>query len=235
MELLAQLARVTLFGSKGNARNAVSFNINRDIPSMTGKVVLVTGGAGGMGREIVMELARHGRPARIYIADLPLPDEDSEQTLIKGIVDEAYGSSDNDSAKTEIRFLELDLGSKESTRQCAANFLAEEDRLDVLILNAGVLKARPATTKEGFELHFGINYVGHARFSKLLIPIMQRTAERWRKEGGEGNGRTRMVIVSSEGYAMAPKGGIVFDKLRTNCEEMVRYFFLQLFGVFIRC
>lgn len=217
------MARVTVFGSKKNARNAAPFDVTRDIPSLAGKVVLVTGGAGGMGREIVMELARHGRPARIYVADLPLPSEDAKQQLLKSIADEAYGSSAGDAgaAGSELRFLELDLGSKESTRKCAADFLAKEERLDVLVLNAGVLKVKPATTKEGYELHFGINYVGHALFAKLLIPIMQQTAEKQRKDSDNADARTRMVIVSSEGYAMAPKGGIAFEKLRTNCEDVV--------------
>lgn len=227
-----QMARVTIFGSKRNAPNAVPFDVARDIPSLAGKVILITGGAGGMGREIVIELARHGRPARIYIADLPLPDEDSERNLIKSIRDEAYGDAStaaaedhNGAAQTDIRFLELDLSSKESTRQCAAKFLAEEETLDILVLNAGVIKVKPVTTKEGYELHFGINYVGHALLAKLLIPTLHQTAEKWRKHGGEGDGRTRMVIVSSEGYAMAPKGGIAFDQLRTSCEEMVRVIF----------
>lgn len=227
MEQLLNMARVTIFGSKRNAHNTVPFDVARDIPSLAGKVVLITGGAGGMGREIVIELARHGRPARIYLADLPLPDEASEQHLLQSIREEAYGDAEagkdhHGAAQTDIRFLALDLASKESTRQCAANFLAEEETLDILVLNAGVLKVKPVTTKEGYELHFGINYVGHALFSKLLVPTLRQTAEKWRKNGGEGDGRTRLVIVSSEGYAMAPKGGIAFDKLRTNCEEMVR-------------
>lgn len=73
-------------------------------------------------------------------------------------------------------------------------------------------------TEEGYELHFGVNYVGHALLAKLLIPVMQQTAER----GGGHVLRTRIVIASSEGYAMAPKGGVAFDKLVTNCEDMVR-------------
>lgn len=148
MGQLLQMARVTIFGSKKKARNAVPFDVIREISSLAGKVVLVTGGAEGMGREVVMELVRHGRPARIYVADLPLPGNDAEEALVKSIKDEAYYAT-KDSAtgdawcgaapQTDIRFLELDLGNKEKTRQCAASFLAPE-RLDILILNAGFSK-----------------------------------------------------------------------------------------------
>lgn len=225
MGQLRQMARVTLFGSKKNA--GVAFEVTNDIPSLEGQVILITGGAGGMGRETAVALARHGRPAKIYIADLPLSDAGAKQKLVDSIKEEAYrglSSRDEKGPLTEIRFLDLNLGSHESTRRCAAEFVAQETRLDILILNAGILRMPPGVTSDGYEMHFGINYLGHVLMAKLLTPILLRTAEIRRQAAGAGQGHSRLVIIASEGYAMAPKGGIVFDKLKTDCSDMVRYY-----------
>ncbi|KAJ8129330.1 hypothetical protein O1611_g4302 [Lasiodiplodia mahajangana] len=70
MSQLMEMARVTLFGSR-NTGNGASFEPARDIPSLAGKVVLITGAVGDLGRSTAVELARYGRPACIYVADLP--------------------------------------------------------------------------------------------------------------------------------------------------------------------
>lgn len=218
------MVRVTLMGSRRKARGAVSFEPAQDISSLAGKVVLITGAAGDIGRVTATELARHGRPARIYVADLPPRDESAKKEIVDRITRDAYGESQakegDDKTKTEIRFLDLDLSSFESTRQCAARFISQENRLDILVLNAGIIRVATGVTKEGHESHFGINYLGHALLVKLLMPMMVRTVEQQQTEGGHSHGR--LVVVSSEGHMMAPKGGIVFEKLKTDCAGMVR-------------
>ncbi|KAF3763899.1 hypothetical protein M406DRAFT_51240 [Cryphonectria parasitica EP155] len=201
--------RVTIFGSKSE-HNPASFEPARDIPSLADRVVLITGAAGDLGRVTATQLAKYGRPARIYVADLPPRDEGGREAVEGG-------------NKTEIRFLDLDLGSFESVQQCAANFTSKEDRLDLMILNAGIIRVKPGVTKEGYESHFGINYVGHALLTRLLMPVMLRTAKQQQQQQGEGDTTTRrgrLVIVSSEGWAMAPKGGILFDKVKSDCADM---------------
>ncbi|KAF1998994.1 NAD(P)-binding protein [Amniculicola lignicola CBS 123094] len=213
------MARVTLFGSNNQAPSSgATFDITQDMPSMAGKVVLITGAAGDLGRQTAIELARHGRPACIYIADLPR-DQAAQKGIIDRVFHEAYGDSSetmgtDTSPRTEIRFLDLDLTSFESIRACVAEFLAREKRLDVLLLNAGIIRVRTGQTTEGYEVHFGLNYVGHALLAKLLVPTMVHTAQ---KHTGTD---ARMVVVSSEGHAMSPKGGIQFDKLKTDCAQM---------------
>jgi NAD(P)-dependent dehydrogenase (short-subunit alcohol dehydrogenase family) len=61
------------------------------------------------------------------------------------------------------------------------------------------------TTKEGLEAQIGTNYVGHALLTKLLLPTLNKTAELVDSD-------VRIIIVSSIGHYMAPKGGIVFDQ-----------------------
>ncbi|KAH6658461.1 hypothetical protein BKA67DRAFT_674471 [Truncatella angustata] len=194
--------RVVLFGSRNDAsRSAAAFDPARDIPSLAGKVIMITGAAGFLGRQTAIELARYGRPARIYIADLPR-DAEAKIALAKQIT-----------TPTEIRFVDLDLASLDAVRDCAANFIAQEERLDILFLNAGIIRVSAATTKEGYEAHFGINYLGHALLSKLLLPILRHTAE-------EPGADVRVVVVSSEGHLMAPTNGIDFDSVRSDCAGM---------------
>jgi retinol dehydrogenase-12 len=214
-----EMARVTLFGSSNNT--GVAFNATREIPSMGGKIVLITGAAGDLGRQTAIILARHGRPSRIYIADLPR-DEAAKQAVVDSITREAYGESskseegDNLRSETEVRFLDLNLTSFESVRTCAAEFVAKEGRLDILLLNAGIIRVATGTTQEGYEVHFGLNYLGHALLSRLLVPTLVHTAQQ------QPSADVRVVVVSSEGHAMAPRGGVQFDTLKTDCAKMVR-------------
>ncbi|KAJ4423239.1 hypothetical protein N0V82_002100 [Gnomoniopsis sp. IMI 355080] len=198
----------------GSRIGGVSYDPARDIPSLANQVILITGAAGDLGRVTATQLARHGRPHRIYVADLPPRDDAVKKELVDRITKEAYeDATPEDGNKTEIRFLDLDLGSFESIQRCATEFLAQEQRLDILMLNAGIMRVATGLTKEGYECHFGINYVGHSLLLKLLTPVVLRTAE-------ISSGRPRVVIVSSEGWAMAPKGGILFDKVKTKCEDL---------------
>jgi retinol dehydrogenase-12 len=215
MTEIREMARVTLFGSRNTSKGA-AFESARDIPSLAGKVVLITGAAGDLGRNTAIQLARYGRPARIYVADLPRND-DAKTAVALRITHEAYGEVPADTKAagplTEIRYLDLDLSSLESVRKCAADFVAQEQRLDILYLNAGIIRVAPGVTAEDYEIHFGINYLGHALLSRLLVPTMLRTIQQ--------QPDVRIVIVSSEGHVIAPKGGIDFNKLKTNGADIV--------------
>ncbi|KAF4176050.1 hypothetical protein CNMCM8694_007060 [Aspergillus lentulus] len=222
MSNIWDMIRVVVFGSNNDASrdSAPAFNPAQDIPSMAGKVVFITGAAGDLGRQTAVELARYGRPSRIYIADLPRND-DAKQALIRRIHDEAYGDSISPTSETavatsttEVRFLDLDLASFDSVRKCAQQFAAQEQLLDILILNAGIIRVPPATTPEGYEIHFGVNYLGHALLARLLMPMLLRTTQR--QPGADA----RVVVVSSEGHVSAPKQGVDFDLVKTNCSNL---------------
>ncbi|KAK4234479.1 retinol dehydrogenase [Achaetomium macrosporum] len=205
LQALVASARLTIFGS-GNQRG-VPFDPTHDIPSLAGKVILITGGAGDLGKQVAIELARHN-PARIYIADLPRKDDG--KSVIRAIGD---ALSDK---HAPICYLAVDLSSFESIKKAAATFCAAEDRLDIAVLNAGIMRVRSGTTTEGYEIAFGINYLGHALLTRLLLPKLLHTA-------GLLGADVRVVAVSSEGHAMAPKGGILFDKLKGPCEDIKYY------------
>ena len=187
-------------------KKSVPFKPERDIPSLDGKVVLVTGGNIGLGKQCVLEYARHN-PAQIWLAARNLD-------KAKAAVDEIQQQL---SKPAPIKLLELDLSSLESVKKAASTVSAESDRLDILMLNAGIMAAPPGLTKDGYELQFGTNYIGHALLAKLLHPMLEKTAT-------IPNADVRVIMLSSHGHMYAPKPeGIRFDTLKTNAEALGPY------------
>lgn len=113
------------------------------------------------------------------------------------------------SPKASLSFIECDLTSLASVKKAAQQFIAKSSRLDVLICNAGVMALGPGVTKDGYEIHFGTNHVGHALLIKLLLPCMLDTA-------AQPGSDVRIVNLTSEAYTAIPKNGIDFDTLKSN-------------------
>ncbi|KAL2216959.1 putative short-chain dehydrogenase/reductase family protein [Thermoascus aurantiacus ATCC 26904] len=142
-----------------------SFNPEKDINDLTGKVVFVTGANTGLGKETVLQLARH-RPSVIYLAARNKTKAHNAIASIK----------ENLSSPVDIRYMPLDLASFKSIRAAAEKFTSECDRLDILVLNAGTMGNPPGTTEAGHEIQFGTNHVGHFLLTKLLLPTLLKTA-----------------------------------------------------------
>ncbi|KAI9852815.1 MAG: hypothetical protein M1838_005036 [Thelocarpon superellum] len=176
-----------MFGGK-------SFNPDTDIPDLSGKVILVTGGNTGLGKETVLQMAKH-KPLQIFLAARTPSKAEEAIAEIRAAVPSA-----------NLTFLPLDLTSLESVAKAATNFKAQSDRLDILFNNAGIMAVPPGTTKDGYEVQFGTNHVGHALLIKLLLPTLLETAKRPQAD-------VRIVNLSSAGNALAPWKGIDFDDL----------------------
>ena len=73
--------------------------------------------------------------------------------------------------------------------------------------NAGIVAQPPSLATDGYELQFGINHLGHALLIRKFLPLLQKSS----KEGID----PRIVILTSDVWMLHPKGGIVFDKLKT--------------------
>ncbi|HVT67874.1 MAG TPA: SDR family oxidoreductase [Trebonia sp.] len=153
----------------------------------TGRTFLVTGGNTGIGLATAIALARDG--GRVYIACRSAAAGETAVARIKS----ASGSAD-------VWLLPLDLASLDSVRACAAAFLALDEPLHVLVNNAGVGGQR-GLTADGFELHFGVNHLGHFALTQLLLPRLTAAAP-----------GARIVNVSSDAHYGAP--GIDFDAVR---------------------
>jgi retinol dehydrogenase 12 len=157
------------------------------VSDLSGRTFLVTGGNTGIGRATASALARDG--ARVYIASRSPQRGEAAVTAIRA-------ATGNDS----VSLLSLDLASLASVRECAAAFLALDEPLHVLVNNAGVGGQRGVTV-DGFEMHFGVNHLGHFALTQLLLERL--------KASGQG---ARIVNVSSEAHYAAH--GIDFDALR---------------------
>jgi retinol dehydrogenase-12 len=151
-----------------------------------GRTFLVTGGNTGIGRATALGLAQRG--GRVYIACRSVPKGEEAASEIRA-------STGNDS----VWVLPLDLADLDSVRSCALEFLARGEPLHVLVNNAGLGGAR-GVTKQGFELMFGVNHLGHFLLTNELLGLLADSAP------------ARVVNVSSDAHYQAK--GIDFDALR---------------------
>lgn len=129
---------------------------------MNGRVVLITGAAGAIGKPMCVELARRG-------ASVVMAGRGPRLTQAAEEVRAATGSQD-------IHTLGLDLGSLDSVRSAAAEFQRRFDRLHVLINNAAVFSGTRKTTSDGFELIFGTCHLGHFLLTNLLTDTLKKSA-----------------------------------------------------------
>src|SRR6201997_268807 len=158
-----------------------------DIPDQTGRVVVITGANTGLGYETATALAEHGAHVVLAVRDLDKGKDAAAQITAQ-------------SPDAEVALQELDLASLESIRAAADELKAAHPRIDLLINNAGVMYTDKDTTKDGFELQFGTNHLGHFAFTGLLLDRLLPV---------EGS---RVVTVSSVGHRILAK--IHFDDLQ---------------------
>jgi NAD(P)-dependent dehydrogenase (short-subunit alcohol dehydrogenase family) len=189
-------------------KKSISFKPESDIPPLDGKVILITGGNIGLGKQCILEYIRHN-PAQIWLATRSL---EKGKAAVEEIQKQLLNTN-----PTPIRILELDLSSLASVKKAANIFLAESNRLDILMLNAGVMATPPGLTEDGFENQWGTNYLGHALLTKLLLPVLENTAS---KPGAD----VRIIALSTDGHMWAPKPeGIQFDSLKTTANDLGPY------------
>ncbi|MGH8952413.1 MAG: SDR family oxidoreductase [Acidimicrobiia bacterium] len=122
-------------------------------------IALVTGAGSGIGRVTALTLARAGFD--VVVAGRSA----SRMQQVIDSITAATGSAE---------FMELDLASLESVRSAARRFLHSGRRLDVLVNNAGIGVNRRGVTEDGFEVHFGINHLGHFLLTSELSPVFTK-------------------------------------------------------------
>jgi NAD(P)-dependent dehydrogenase (short-subunit alcohol dehydrogenase family) len=153
-----------------------------DIPDQTGRTVVITGANTGIGFETARALAAKG--AQVVIAVRNTDKGRRAAAALPGTVD----------------VQELDLTSLDSISAAAEALKSRFSTIDLLINNAGVMTTPKGTTKDGFELQFGTNHLGHFALTGQLLENMLDV------EGA------RIVTVSSNGHKMG--GAIHFDDLQ---------------------
>jgi protochlorophyllide reductase len=163
------------------------------IPDQTGRVALVTGANSGLGFETARALAAKGATV-VMGCRSPRKAEEARAQLLAELThpsqDDAHGPLD---------LLSIDLADLASVRSAAATFSERYGRLDLLINNAGVMGPPRTLTRDGFELQFGTNHLGHFALTLQLLPLLRR------QEGA------RVVFVTSGAQYF---GRIAFDDLQ---------------------
>ena len=152
--------------------------------TMKGKIVIVTGANAGIGKATAAQLSDLG--ATVVLA-----------CRCKERGEAALGELSCVDGRC-FDLMPLDLADLDSVRAFAAAFAKKYDRLDALINNAGILGRHRAQTKQGFEMSFGVNYLGAFLLTILLLPLLERS----------GQGRVVMMASVAHGW-----GDVRFDDL----------------------
>jgi NAD(P)-dependent dehydrogenase (short-subunit alcohol dehydrogenase family) len=133
--------------------------VSDDIPDQQGRLAVVTGANTGLGFETARVLAEHGASVVLAVRDI----EKGKHAAAR-IAGTAPGAN--------VVVQPLDLTSLASIRGAADELGAQHPRIDLLINNAGVMFTPKQTTRDGFELQFGTNHLGHFALTGLLLEHM---------------------------------------------------------------
>ena len=133
-----------------------------DIPDLTGKTVIVTGGNSGLGFESVKAFALKG--ARVIMACRSMAKgEEAKKQIVKFL------------PTADIIVMELDLADLKSIRNFTSKFKQNHTHLDVLLNNAGIMMVPYGLTVDGFEKQLGTNHLGHFALTGLLLGVLRNT------------------------------------------------------------
>ncbi|MEL7435949.1 MAG: SDR family NAD(P)-dependent oxidoreductase [Chloroflexota bacterium] len=142
---------------------------------MQDKVVMVTGATNGIGEITALELARQG--ATVVVVSRTLSKLEDTVARIK-----------SETGNQNISYIQADLSSMAEVRNAAEQFLAQFERLDVLVNNAGAYFAERKTTADGYEMTLALNHLNYFLLTDLLLDTIKQTAET--------QGEARIVNVS---------------------------------------
>ncbi|WP_296150666.1 oxidoreductase [uncultured Flavobacterium sp.] len=157
-----------------------------NIPSQAGKTAIITGANSGIGYETALALYESG--AHVILAC---------RSLEKA--GEAISKMQTHGGKGTLEGKVLDLESLKSVKEFAGTVLKEYANLAILVNNAGVMTPPASQTRDGLELQFGVNFLGHYALTACLYPLLAKTED------------ARIVTVTSLAYV---SGAIDFANLR---------------------
>ena len=167
------------------------------ISDQSGKSVIITGSNTGIGYFMVKALASKGANVTMACRNLQKAERSKDRILTE---------FPNSSISTK----KLDLADLSSIEKFATNFSNENNHLDVLINNAGVMIPPKSSTKDGFELQFGTNHLGHFALTGRLLQILNQTKN------------SRIITVSSVAHNA---GRLDFKDLNGNNKKYRKWAF----------
>ncbi|KAI4946617.1 hypothetical protein J4E91_007306 [Alternaria rosae] len=179
-----------------------------EVPDLSGKVAVVTGGSEGIGYGCTHTLLSHNIK-KLFIISMS---EDIIDDALKAIKEEM-----GEDKASRVEWMKCDLSDWEATGKVAFEIAKKTDRIDILINNAarGIMTYQLA--KNGVDLHMAINHMGHVVLTSHLLPLIKSTADK-------GN-KVRLVQLGSNAHENAPKD-VKFeslDELNQDLGAMAQY------------
>lgn len=162
---------------------------------LTGKTIVVTGSSAGLGFETARALSARG--AEVVMAGRDPAKNAAAADRIRAAQPDA-----------KLSTVTIELADQDSVRRGAAEILAAHPRIHALINNAGIMGGPLTLTKDGVELHFASNHVGHFLLTNLLVPALKAGAP------------SRIVCLTSAGHRM---DGFDLDDLNFRNRDYIYY------------
>lgn len=155
---------------------------------LRGKTILVTGATAGIGRATAEQLAAMGARVLLHGRD-PRRLETARDQIRRA------------TGRDDLALYQADFASLADVKRMAGHLLAQEQRLDVLVNNAGIFSSRPQLSVDGYELTFAVNHLAHFLLTLLLLGKLKAAAP------------SRIVVVSSGAHQ---SGDIDYENLRAT-------------------
>lgn len=147
---------------------------------LTGKVVVITGGNTGLGKEQALKLVSLG--ADLFVI---CKSREKGEATVSALKEKAV-------SQQRIGYFTADLGDLKSVKACSDAIHRQLQHIDVLCNNAGVMAVpERSLTKDGFEMHMGINHIGHFALTAHLTDLLQKSKA------------ARIINVASQAYLFA--------------------------------
>ncbi|KAI1755265.1 retinol dehydrogenase 12 [Xylaria castorea] len=175
------------FGGKAESLATHQFSLD-DVPDLTGKVAVVTGGSEGIGYGVTYTLLKHNI-TKLYILSI-------SEEVVKG-AKEAIAKELGQAAADRTKWFQCDLSDWKKTKEVAEEIKKDTDRLDILVNNAGRGIMTYQLTDYGVDRHMAVNHMGHVVLTSHLLPLMKETAEK--------GDIVRIVNQASNAHQAAPK------------------------------
>ncbi|KAF1944935.1 NAD(P)-binding protein [Clathrospora elynae] len=179
-----------------------------EVPDLSGKVAVVTGGSEGIGYGCTHTLLSHNIKKLFIISK----GEDIAEDAIKAIREEM-----GEDKASRVQWMQCDLSDWEETGKIAFKISEKTDRIDILINNAarGIMTYQLA--KNGIDLHMATNHIGHVVLTSHLLPLLKSTAKKGDK--------VRLVQLGSNIHEQAPKETKFesVDELNTDYGPQIQY------------
>eukprot|EP01084_Bolivina_argentea_P008063 15080_1 len=185
-----------LYGDQREFNRNTTTDVAATDIDLTGKTIVVTGASAGIGIPTTRVLLSHGATI-IMACRNKTKATNAKMQIIKDLTSKKYINFKNYNKAQlliNIDIMIVDLSSLKSIKTFANAFIKKYERLNYLVLNAGVFGFPQFTpTFDGIESQFGINHIGHYYMTKLLTPMLVKTAS-------NSDNISRVISVSSEGH-----------------------------------